>query len=63
MSGLLKEGENTVEVTVRNTLANHYSVGYPTTHVYDGQTVSGILGPVSIRFLREATIVGVPDRR
>ena len=61
LSGLLREGENTIEVKVRNTLANHYSVGYPTKFVYDGQTVSGLLGPVRLRFLNEVTLHGEPE--
>ena len=61
LSGLLREGENTIEVEVRNTLANHYSVGYPSKFVYDGQTVAGLLGPVKLQFLREVTLRGEPE--
>jgi hypothetical protein len=60
LSGLLTEGENTIEVKVRNTLANHYSVGYPTKFVYEGQTVSGLLGPVKLQFLQEVTLRAEP---
>ena len=45
---LVKAGENELEITVANTLANHYSAGIPTPYVYDGQTVSGLLGPVKL---------------
>ena len=31
---------NCIEVTVHNTLANQYGIGYPTNFVYDGHTVS-----------------------
>lgn len=48
VTGLLAEGENQVEIVVANTLANHYSVGIPTPYVHEGQTVSGLLGPVRL---------------
>jgi len=57
ISRLVRVGSNTIEVTVANTLANHMST-YPTRHVYPGQTRSGLLGPVRLRFsskLRLAT--------
>ena len=50
---LVAEGENRIEVKVVNTLANHMST-YPTRYVYEGQTVSGLLGPVTIQFLAKA---------
>ena len=50
---LVKEGENHIQVKVVNTLANHMST-YPTNYVYEGQTVSGLLGPVELRFLSPA---------
>jgi hypothetical protein len=50
ISTLVEEGRNRVEIKVANTLANHMST-YPTPWVLDGQTVSGLLGPVQIRFL------------
>ncbi|WP_426030823.1 glycosyl hydrolase [Caulobacter sp. DWP3-1-3b2] len=37
------EGENTLEVTVFNTLANHYACAAPTPYVFPGQTLSGLL--------------------
>lgn len=45
---LVREGSNRIEVKVANTLANHMS-SYPTRWILDGQTVSGLLGPVSVR--------------
>jgi hypothetical protein len=45
LTGLLKPGENRIEILVCNTLANHY-VTIP-TH-YRGSTESGLIGPVSI---------------
>jgi hypothetical protein len=41
-------GENLLEIEVANTLANHYSVGTPTPYVFEGQTISGLLGPVRV---------------
>ena len=63
ISGLLQPGENSIEVTVHNTLANHYSAGYPTNFVYDGQTASGLFGPVTLRFLRQVSLRLEPERR
>jgi len=45
---LVKTGANEIEVTVANALANHYAVGAPGVHVYEGQTESGLFGPVRI---------------
>ena len=56
---LVVEGENRIEVKVVNTLANHMST-YPTRYVYEGQTVSGLLGPVTIQFLAEAALESHP---
>jgi hypothetical protein len=56
ITNLLREGENRIEVRIYNTLANHYSIGYPTRYVYKGQTVSGLLGPVKLKFLSEITL-------
>lgn len=49
VTGLLKEGENTLEVLVYNTLANHYQT-IPSN--YRGNPVSGLMGPVGIELLR-----------
>jgi hypothetical protein len=50
---LVEEGENRIQVKVVNTLANHMST-YPTNFVYEGQTLSGLLGPVKLQFLSNA---------
>ncbi|MBC8229966.1 hypothetical protein H8E77_10515, partial [bacterium] len=52
---LVKEGENQIQVKVVNTLANHMST-YPTNYVYEGQTVSGLLGPVKLQFLSKVSL-------
>ncbi len=49
VGALLREGANRIEVKVANTLANHMST-YPTMWVFEGQTTSGLLGPVELRF-------------
>ena len=49
ITSLVKEGTNTVDIKVANTLANHMST-YPTKWVLEGQTVSGLLGPVALHF-------------
>ena len=49
LTGLVREGANRIEVKVANTLANHMST-YPTKWVFEGQTVSGLLGPIEVRF-------------
>ena len=63
ISDLLRAGENSIEVTVHNTLANHYSIGYPTNFVYDGHTVSGLFGPVTLRFQGAVRLRLEPERR
>ena len=45
IAGCLKEGGNTIEVMVYNTLANHYQT-VPTK--YRGDPISGLMGPVKI---------------
>lgn len=57
ISGLLQAGENLLEVRVANTLANHYHVGIPTPYVPEGQTTSGLLGPVRIVFYRQTAVL------
>ncbi|MEI7912122.1 MAG: glycosyl hydrolase [Verrucomicrobiota bacterium] len=47
ISGLVRSGDNKVEVLVYNTLANHYST-VPT--MYRGSPVSGLIGPVRLEF-------------
>ena len=56
----VRAGSNDLEVTVYNTLANHYSIGIPSRFVYEGQTVSGLLGPVELRFPAQVTIQARP---
>ena len=50
------QGQNQLKVTVFNTLANHYDVAFPSSYVFDGQTVSGLLGPVELRFLARVNL-------
>jgi hypothetical protein len=57
----LREGVNRLEVTVFNTLANHYGKGeISSDHVREGQTVSGLIGPVTLEFLTKATVICRP---
>jgi hypothetical protein len=55
VTNLVKEGENEIQIKVANTLANHMST-YPTRYINEGQTQSGLLGPVYIRFLSKVTL-------
>lgn len=56
ITDLVSEGQNRIEIKVANTLANHMST-YPTIFVRDGQTVSGLLGPVQLRFLAPVRLI------
>jgi len=57
----VREGENQLQVTVYNTLANYYSVGVlRSAFVYEGQTLSGLIGPVTLRFPAEVTLIASP---
>lgn len=47
VTGSLRRGDNTIEVLVYNTLANHYQTS---PSPYRGKPVSGLLGPVQLRF-------------
>ena len=47
LTGLLKEGENRIEVLIYNTLGNHYLT---TPSQYVGRINSGLVGPVTIEF-------------
>jgi len=47
MTGLVRSGDNKIEVLVYNTLANHYST-VPT--MYCGSPVAGLMGPVRLEF-------------
>jgi hypothetical protein len=55
LSDSVKSGENEIEVKVLNTLANFMSAG-PSKYVFKGQTVSGLLGPASVRIQRSVRI-------
>ncbi len=59
ITGLVRKGVNQLSVTVYNTLANHYHHGFPTAFVYRNQTVSGLLGPVTINFMPSVTLNAV----
>jgi hypothetical protein len=45
VTGMLQKGENTIEVLVYNTLANHYQT---IPSLYRGEPLSGLLGPVTL---------------
>jgi hypothetical protein len=52
VTGCLESGENTVEIVVYNTLANHYQT---IPSFYRGDPVSGLMGPVQMyRYVRHA---------
>ncbi|MBI3946317.1 MAG: hypothetical protein HY321_10390 [Armatimonadetes bacterium] len=57
VSGVVRPGENRIEVLVANTLGSHYSVGIPTRYVFEGQTRSGLIGPASLRALVPTELV------
>jgi len=48
VTGLLRAGDNRIEVTVYNTLGPYFGAGYPTPYVYGGQEASGLFGPVRL---------------
>jgi hypothetical protein len=48
VQGAMQAGENRIEIRVANTLANHFHVGIPTPYAPAEQTVSGLLGPVTL---------------
>ncbi|MEX2169198.1 MAG: glycosyl hydrolase [Pirellulales bacterium] len=48
LTGSVRPGENEIQVEVLNTLANYMSAG-PSRYVYEDQTVSGLLGPATLR--------------
>lgn len=47
----LRTGTNRIEIRVFNTLGPHFDAGHPSAHVKDGQTKSGIFGPVRLHVL------------
>ncbi|MDE0069883.1 MAG: glycosyl hydrolase [Caldilineaceae bacterium] len=61
ITGQVHEGENELEVTVYNTLANYFSTGpYESDYVFPGQTVSGLLGPVTVSFPARVMLTARP---
>ena len=61
ITGHVREGDNELEVTVYNTLANYFSTGpYESEYVFPGQTVSGLLGPVTVSFPARVTLAARP---
>ena len=59
VSKFLKPGKNEIRVQVLNTLANYMSA-QPTRYVFDGQTKSGLLGPVTLDFAAKTTVLCTP---
>jgi hypothetical protein len=55
ISKFVHEGDNAIEVLVYNTAANHYT-SIPTR--YRGSVVSGILGPVTVKFTGRVILKG-----
>jgi len=51
-----KAGENAVEIRVFNTLGPHFGVGHPSWHVFEGQTKSGLFGPISVNVIKPVEI-------
>jgi hypothetical protein len=50
-------GDNELRVEVYNTLANHFSVGFPpSSHAPKEQQGGGLIGPVTVRFRRPVSI-------
>ncbi|MFF2330934.1 MULTISPECIES: hypothetical protein [unclassified Streptomyces] len=50
LTGLVRPGANTLDITVFGTLAPRLDATSPTHFVFPGQRVSGLLGPVRLRF-------------
>lgn len=48
VTGLVRSGENELEVLVMNTLGPYMDAASPTHFVFPGQTVSGLFGPVRL---------------
>jgi hypothetical protein len=49
LTNVVRPGDNEIRVNVLNTLANYMSA-QPTRFVFEGQTVSGLLGPAKLHF-------------
>jgi len=60
LSDHLKPGPNRITVKTLNTLAN-YMTAMPTRYVYEGQTISGMLGPVTLQFSPNVTLLCTPS--
>lgn len=60
LSGHLGVGTNRITVKTLNTLANYMSA-LPTRYVYEGQTVSGMLGPVTLLYSPRVTVHCEPE--
>ena len=61
ITGQVRAGDNELEVTVYNTLANYFSTGpYESDYVFPGQTVSGLLGPVTVSFPARVRLLARP---
>lgn len=52
----IRPGETEIEVEVANTVANHFAQEVPTRYVYEGQTDSGLFGPVELRVLPATSV-------
>ena len=61
LSAAVKPGDNEIEVEALNTLANFMSAG-PSKFVFKGQTVSGLLGPVTLRTVPRVRVPCQPVR-
>jgi hypothetical protein len=62
LSNAVQSGDNEIEVEVLNTLANFMSAG-PSKYVYKDQTVSGLLGPVTLHVVPRVRIQCQPVRK
>jgi hypothetical protein len=60
LTDALTPGDNEIQVEVLNTLANHMSAT-PSRYVYAGQTVSGLLGPATLRFAPQVKLLLHPE--
>ena len=50
ITDFVKQGENSIDIVVSNTLANHYSIGMPcgNRYIFGNQLRAGMFGPVEI---------------
>ncbi len=55
ISNAVRPGENEIRVNVLNTLANYMSA-QPSRFVFEGQTVSGLMGPASLHFPAKVSV-------